>query len=61
MFRIDKEYIVDATFFGNEARMLNHSCNPNCGSKIFLIDGKKKIIIYSLREIIRGEELTYDY
>lgn len=26
MFRIDKNYVVDATFHGNQARYLNHSC-----------------------------------
>ena len=26
MFRIDKDYVVDATFNGNQARYLNHSC-----------------------------------
>lgn len=27
MFRIDKDYVVDATFKGNQARYLNHSCD----------------------------------
>ena len=27
MFRIDNEYVIDATFKGNEARYLNHSCD----------------------------------
>lgn len=27
MFRIDKDFVVDATFNGNQARYLNHSCN----------------------------------
>ena len=26
MFRIDKDFVVDATFHGNQARYLNHSC-----------------------------------
>jgi SET domain-containing protein len=27
MFRIDREMIIDATFIGNQARYLNHSCD----------------------------------
>lgn len=27
MFRIDKDYVVDATFRGNQARYLNHCCD----------------------------------
>ena len=29
MFRIDKDYVIDATYLGNEARYLNHSCDVN--------------------------------
>lgn len=34
---------------------------PNCYSRIVDIFGKKHIIIFALRRIQRGEELTYDY
>ncbi len=34
LFRLDKEYIIDATFHGNKARYLNHSCDANCSAKI---------------------------
>lgn len=27
MFRVDKEFVIDATFHGNQARYLNHSCD----------------------------------
>jgi len=26
MFKINENYVIDASFFGNEARFLNHSC-----------------------------------
>jgi len=61
MFRIDDDLVVDATMKGNAARFINHSCDPNCYSKIVDILGKKHIIIFSLRKIFPGEELTYDY
>lgn len=61
MFRVDDDLVVDATMRGNAARFINHSCDPNCYSKIVDILGKKHIIIFSLRKIFPGEELTYDY
>jgi len=61
MFRIDNEMIVDATKCGNLSRFINHSCDPNCYAKIITIEGRKKIVIYSRKEIKRDEEITYDY
>ncbi|XP_037073210.1 histone-lysine N-methyltransferase 2A-like [Pollicipes pollicipes] len=61
MFKIDDDFVVDATMKGNAARFINHSCNPNCYSRVVDILGKKHIIIFALRKISRGEELTYDY
>ncbi|KAB5550286.1 hypothetical protein PHYPO_G00052090 [Pangasianodon hypophthalmus] len=61
MFRIDDYEVVDATMHGNSARFINHSCEPNCYSRVVNIDGQKHIVIFALRKIYRGEELTYDY
>jgi len=61
MFRIDHLDVVDATLKGNAARFINHSCEPNCFSKIISVDGCKKIVIFAIRRINVGEELTYDY
>nr|XP_031836151.1 histone-lysine N-methyltransferase trithorax [Nomia melanderi] len=61
MFKIDDHLVVDATMKGNAARFINHSCEPNCYSRVVDILGKKHILIFALRRIIQGEELTYDY
>ncbi|KAM6899546.1 histone-lysine N-methyltransferase 2B-like [Xenentodon cancila] len=61
MFRIDDFDVVDATMQGNAARFINHSCEPNCYSRVINVDGRKHIVIFALRKIFRGEELTYDY
>ncbi|KAL6471058.1 hypothetical protein MHYP_G00197080 [Metynnis hypsauchen] len=61
MFRIDDYEVVDATIHGNAARFINHSCEPNCYSRVVNIDGQKHIVIFAMRKIYRGEELTYDY
>ncbi|CAG9534833.1 unnamed protein product [Cercopithifilaria johnstoni] len=64
MFRIDDEKLIDATMAGGPARYINHSCDPNCSTR--LVDSgpcgdDKKIIIIANRPISAGEELTYDY
>ncbi|KAK4536828.1 hypothetical protein CDCA_CDCA10G2853 [Cyanidium caldarium] len=66
MFRIDEETIVDATEKGNGARFINHSCEPNCYSRIYRIGGgeeagRQVIVILTARAVKKGEELTYHY
>ncbi|XP_066065386.1 LOW QUALITY PROTEIN: histone-lysine N-methyltransferase 2B-like [Chamaea fasciata] len=61
MFRIDEAEVVDATMHGSAARFINHSCEPNCYSRVIHVEGHKRIVIFALRRILRGEELTYDY
>lgn len=57
LFTVDDDEVVDATNWGNEAKYINHSCEPNCEALI----EKKRIFIYALRDIEPGEELLYDY
>uniref|UniRef100_F6VYY7 [histone H3]-lysine(4) N-methyltransferase n=3 Tax=Ciona intestinalis TaxID=7719 RepID=F6VYY7_CIOIN len=61
MFRLDSDYIVDATVTGGPARYINHSCNPNCVAEVVNFEKEKKIMIISNRHILSGEELNYDY
>lgn len=55
LFRIDEGSVVDATKKGGIARFINHSCMPNCTAKIIRVDGTKRIVIYALRDIEKGE------
>jgi SET domain-containing protein len=57
LFTLNNRTVLDAAVNGNEARFINHSCDPNCEA---WIEGRK-IFIYSLRDIAEGEELTFDY
>jgi SET domain-containing protein len=50
--------VIDANVGGNEARWINHSCDPNCETEESE-DGR--VFIEALRDIARGEELHYDY
>jgi len=61
MFRCGDDDVVDATKCGNFARFINHSCEPNCYSRQIIVDGHLHIVIFALRDIRSGEELTYDY
>lgn len=61
LFRIDENTVIDATKKGGIARFINHCCNPSCTAKIIKVEGKKRIVIYALRDIEANEELTYDY
>ena len=57
IFELNKKYDIDGSIIKNKARYINHSCDPNC--EVDIIRGK--IWISSIRNIKKGEELTYDY
>ena len=57
LFAIDDDVVIDAAVNGNEARFINHSCDPNCDAVIE--DGR--IWIETIRDVAPGEELAYDY
>ncbi|XP_003371827.1 histone-lysine N-methyltransferase, H3 lysine-36 specific [Trichinella spiralis] len=53
--------VIDATSFGNAARFINHSCDPNCRAEKWMVEGKHRLAIVANRDISKGEELTLDY
>ncbi|MEY2866455.1 MAG: hypothetical protein RLZZ537_1640 [Pseudomonadota bacterium] len=65
LFTLNEDYVLDANIKGNEARWINHSCDPNCDSEhIDAEDGDKskdRIEIKAIRDIKAGEELSYNY
>lgn len=56
-FRVNGSTVIDGARGGNEARLINHSCDPNCDAYVF----DERVYIYARRDIERGEELTFDY
>ena len=56
-FHVDEDHVIDAKYGGNDARWINHACEPNCESEP---DGDR-IFIKALRDLAPGEELFYDY
>ena len=57
LFTASRTIVIDATVNGNEARFINHSCDPNCES---VIEGGR-VFIDAIKPIATGAELTYDY
>eukprot|EP00803_Ostreobium_quekettii_P009433 evm.model.scf_60.15 EVM.evm.TU.scf_60.15 scf_60:121914-123182(+) len=73
-FGVGRDYVVDATAMGGIARYVNHSCDPNCYTKlqyparnhtrgsVSLEDQHRRMVVLrAKRDIAPGEELTYDY
>jgi hypothetical protein len=54
---VDGKTVIDAGVDGNEARFVNHGCDPNCQT----VQIGKRIFIEAIRTIRPGEELAYDY
>jgi SET domain-containing protein len=57
IFDLGPDHDLDGRAGGGLARLINHSCAPNCRAEI--IEGR--IWIVALRNIEAGEELTFDY
>tara|TARA_Y100001970_G_C14067520_1_gene767495 strand:- start:36 stop:506 length:471 start_codon:yes stop_codon:yes gene_type:complete len=57
LFDLNKRFSLDGDFSWNTARLINHSCNPNCEVEKI----GNKIWIMAIRDIKKNEELTYDY
>jgi uncharacterized protein len=57
LFTINTRWARDAAVGGNIARYVNHACHPNCYVDIV----GHTIWIVASRDIVKGEELTYDY
>ena len=57
LFIVDRGIVIDAGVDGNDARFINHGCDPNCES----VTEDRRVFIEASRTIQPGEELKYDY
>jgi uncharacterized protein len=57
-FSLSDGRVIDGGRDGNDARFINHSCEPNCEA---LEHDDGRVFIYAMQDIGRGEELSYDY
>ncbi|XP_066529786.1 histone-lysine N-methyltransferase ASH1L [Hoplias malabaricus] len=58
---LDSGMVIDSYRMGNEARFINHSCEPNCEMQKWSVNGVYRIGLFALKDMDSGTELTYDY
>lgn len=58
---LGKDLIIDASAKSNYARFVNHSCDPNCQTQKWKVNGETRIGIFAIKDISAGTELTFDY
>ena len=57
IFVLNQRYDLDGRDSGNVARLINHSCAPNCSPENI----RGRIWIVAKRDILADTELTFDY
>ncbi len=58
LFTLDDTWDLDGNIEWNTARLINHSCEPNCEAQI---DDDLRVWIVATDDIGEGEELTFNY
>lgn len=53
--------IIDATLKGNCSRFMNHSCEPNCETQKWTVNGQLRVGFFTTKAVTAGTELTFDY
>ncbi|XP_044060563.1 histone-lysine N-methyltransferase, H3 lysine-36 specific isoform X2 [Siniperca chuatsi] len=61
MLTLDKDRIIDAGPKGNQARFMNHSCQPNCETQKWTVNGDTRVGLFALQDIPKGVELKFNY
>lgn len=54
---LDDRWSIDASRGGDATAFINHSCQPNCFSRVTC----GHMLFFALRDIEPGEEITLDY
>ncbi|TPP67067.1 putative histone-lysine N-methyltransferase CG1716 [Fasciola gigantica] len=58
---LESDRFIDAGTKGNWARFVNHSCEPNCTTQKWSVDGRIRVGFFAKDDIKAGEEITIDY
>ena len=61
LMSIANNEVTDPSKKGNLARFINHSCDPNCETQKWNVNGEICIGIFSKRDIQEDDEITFDY
>ena len=57
LFELNSKYDIDGNVSWNDAKYINHSCDPNAET----LNDRNHIWIIAIKDIKKGEEITYDY
>ena len=57
IFDLNDEWDLDGNKEYNDARLINHSCEPNAE----MVNEEDELWLYALRDILKGEEISFDY
>ena len=58
---MDNHRMLDAGPKGNIARFMNHSCDPNCETQKWTVNGDTRVGLFAKKDIPGGTELTFNY
>lgn len=58
---IDAENTIDASRMSNLARFMNHSCEPNCQTQKWTVDGEVCVGLFTAVPVPCGTELVFNY
>uniref|UniRef100_A0A6P8QJU7 [histone H3]-lysine(36) N-trimethyltransferase n=1 Tax=Geotrypetes seraphini TaxID=260995 RepID=A0A6P8QJU7_GEOSA len=58
---LKNDEIIDATQKGNCSRFMNHSCEPNCETQKWTVNGQLRVGFFTTRLVPASSELTFDY
>jgi SET domain-containing protein len=57
IFDVNDRWDLDGNKPYNHARLINHTCDPNTE----MVNEDDRLFLYALRDILPGEELSFDY
>ena len=57
IFELNKRYDIDGSVKYNHAKLINHSCSPNCE----VVIDNNEIWILAIKKIKKNAELSYNY
>ena len=52
--RHPKDRIIDAGPKGNQARFMNHCCQPNCETQKWTVNGDTRVGLFAIQDIPKG-------
>ncbi|VDM34105.1 unnamed protein product [Hydatigera taeniaeformis] len=61
LLHFTSDLVIDASRVGNEARFVNHSCEPNATCRVCNVDGTLRLGLFAMRCLEEQEEVTIDY